>query len=98
MKLTIISDDKTVIIDGVYKYLENLVIDANIHAVQWYDTWGEIEYRSTREGKPANEIIEDISPFQNVIDLWNETVWPPVIELPKPEISANTSNTEISNS
>lgn len=90
MKLTIISDDKTVIIDGVYKYLENLVIDANIHAVQWYDTWGEIEYRSTRDGKPQNEVIEDISPFQNIIDLWQNTVWPPVVEPPIFEPTANT--------
>lgn len=90
MRLTIISDDKTVIIDGVYKHLENLVIDANIHAVQWYDTWGEIEYRSTRDGKPQNEVIEDISPFQNIIDLWQNTVWPPVVEPPIFEPTANT--------
>jgi hypothetical protein len=91
MRLTIISDDKSVIKDGVYKVIDPLNIDPTIHAVQWYDTWGEIEFRSTRDGKPQNETIEDISQFQDIIVDWENTVWPPVVEL-----SANTSNSEIS--
>ena len=72
-RITIIVNDKTVSIDGLAKVLPNLVIDSDIHAVQWYENYGEIEFVSTRDGKPHNEIFEDISRFQDIIDMWEST-------------------------
>jgi hypothetical protein len=73
-RITIIPIDKIAIIDGVAKQPLDYVIDPTIHAIQWYDTWGEIEYISTREGKRQNEQFDDISQFQNVIDSWNNHI------------------------
>ena len=74
MKFTIIPDDKTIIINGFgYSELE-FIIDANIHAVQWYDDIGEIEYKSelTENGlnKPQNLIIHQYSDFKLALDTW----------------------------
>jgi hypothetical protein len=74
MKFTIIPDDKTIIINGFgYSELE-FIIDANIHAVQWYDDIGEIEYKSelTENGlnKPQNLIIHQYSDFTLALNAW----------------------------
>ena len=45
MRLTIIKDDKTVIKDLVPVTVTDVsYIPANVHAVQWYDSKGEVEY------------------------------------------------------
>jgi len=72
MRLTIIPEDKTIRIDE--EFMLNIEQDMswipeNIHAVQWYDTWGEIEYK---DGSP-NERIEELGIYQQaIIDLNNE--------------------------
>lgn len=66
MRLTIIPIDKAIGIDGVFfsNIEEDLSwISPNIHAVQWYDTWGEVEYN---DGTP-NERIEDLGIFEQAI-------------------------------
>lgn len=66
MRLTIIPIDKTIGIDG--EFLSNIQEDlswipTNIHAVQWYDIWGEVEYN---DGSP-NERIEDLGIFEQAV-------------------------------
>lgn len=72
MRLTIIPLDKIIFIDGehLHDIKQNLSwIPSSIHAVQWYDTWGEIEYI---DGSP-NERIEELGIFeQAVLDFNNE--------------------------
>jgi hypothetical protein len=72
MRLTIIPGDKTIGIDGQFllKVQQNLDwISTNIHAVQWYNTFGEVEYN---DGTP-NERIEELGVYeQAVIDFNNE--------------------------
>lgn len=66
MRLTLISEDNTVIIDGVSQVFDySDLIDSAIWAVQWDNTFGEIEYRD-----PAtyNEAITSISVFQPIIN------------------------------
>jgi hypothetical protein len=72
MRLTIIPDDKFVSVDGVGYLKVEFTVDSNIHAVQWIDTRGWIEYKEIDFHKPNNEDIYDISQFQNVIDAWTE--------------------------
>lgn len=62
MKITIIADDNTVGIDGVFEDV-TFTGDPNIHAIQW-DTVaqvGEVEF------KDRNEVITDFSPYQHFI-------------------------------
>jgi len=72
MRLTIIPGDKYIAIDnnGLLNIRQDLNwIPSNVHALQWYDIWGEIEYN---DGTP-NERIEDLGIFeQAVADFDNE--------------------------
>ncbi len=77
MRLTIIVDDNLVMIGGKPHTVDCSSL-VGVHAVQWYDTFGEIEYKSTfgttlpgpMYTKPPNVLINDISPYQNFIDAW----------------------------
>lgn len=55
MKISIIADDKTIVIDGMALSFD-FAIDSNIHAIQWRDTWGNVEYK---EG--AQTWFDDVS-------------------------------------
>lgn len=76
MKFTIIPDDKTVIIDGLGYSPLAFKIDGNIHAVQWYGEFGEIEYKSemAHDGvsKPLNKSITEYSAFEKVLTAWQK--------------------------
>ena len=74
MRLIIIPSDKAIGIDGEFfsKIGEDLSwIPSNIHAIQWYDTWGEVEYN---DGSP-NEKIEELGIFSQASETFeNEKV------------------------
>lgn len=62
MRLTIVPSDKFIAIDedGLLNIQQDFSwIPSNVHAVQWYDTWGEVEYN---DGTP-NERIEELGIF-----------------------------------
>lgn len=73
MRLTIIPEDRFISIDG--RGLLNIEQDfswipSDVHAVQWYDTWGEIEYK---DSKP-NLKIENIGIFQQAVENFNNEI------------------------
>lgn len=72
MRLTIIPDDKSVSVDGKgFGGLDLSFIDASVHAVQWYETHGEIERKDPTTGRMvANEVITSIDAFQPAITAW----------------------------
>jgi hypothetical protein len=70
MRFTYVKDDKLVGIDGDFLEINNSNFDQEVHAIQWYDTYGEIEFTNRQERN--NEIFEDISYIQSLIDLWND--------------------------
>ena len=72
MKVTIIPDDKSVSVDGKgFGDLDLSFIDSSVHAVQWYETHGEIERKDPITGRMvANEVITSIDAFQPVLDVW----------------------------
>lgn len=74
MKITIIADDGFVSQDGVGYTGLALNLDANIHAVQWYDTYGEIEYKPVFDGvavsKAPNKLITDMTAFDTAMAEW----------------------------
>lgn len=76
MRLTIIVEDKAIGVDGVfYSPLDMSFIPTGVSALQWYDTYGEVEYsRVIIDGqlqKPQNEIITELGVYSQAIDLWS---------------------------
>jgi hypothetical protein len=74
MKLTIIPSDKTIGIDGKF-YLDIQEdfswVPADVHAVQWYETWGEVEFI---DKNVPNERIEELGIYEQAIEIYdNET-------------------------
>jgi hypothetical protein len=74
MRLTIVPIDGSVIVDGVwFGGIDLSFMAPSIHAVQWYDTYGEIEVKDPVTGRMvANEAITSIDAFQPAIALWQE--------------------------
>ena len=72
MRVTIIPIDGSVSVDGVgFGGLDLSFMDASVHAVQWYETHGEIEVKDPVTGRMvANEVITSIDAFQPAINLW----------------------------
>jgi hypothetical protein len=72
MRLTIVPEDGVIGIDGEFllKVQQDLNwIPVDVHAVQWYDTWGEVEFKDTS----PNERIEELGIYQQaVVDFNNE--------------------------
>jgi hypothetical protein len=70
MRVTIIPEDRFIRKDDVMVNLPEWNFnDSNIHAIQWYETQGEIEYK---ENPPRNEVIEDSSILQPYLDALDE--------------------------
>lgn len=71
MRLTIIRTDGFIAIDGIGYRVDLTSIDHRIHAVQWYDDRGEIEYADSRGRIVENVEITSLDDFQHVISLWH---------------------------
>lgn len=72
MRVTIVVPDNLILIDGRPATADLSTLAAQgIHAVQWYDNHGEVEFIGHE--KP-NERIESLEPFQIYVDL----VYPPI--------------------
>jgi len=61
--------------DGVfYNDIDTNQLDSTIHAVQWYNTYGDIERQDPATGNiTANESITSLDDFQWAVDLWQTT-------------------------
>jgi hypothetical protein len=71
MRVTIIPVDGFVSVDGEgYSELDLSFMASDIHALQWYDTDGEIERQDSRGRITANEEITDLTPYQPALDAW----------------------------
>ena len=72
MRLIIVPVDGAVSVDGKgFGGLDLSFMEASVHAVQWYETHGEIERKDPITGRMvANEVITSIDAFQPAIDVW----------------------------
>jgi hypothetical protein len=73
MRVSVVLFDGFVSIDGVGcdgVDLSSLATD--IHAIQWYDTHGEIERVDSRGRIVQNEVITDFDPYMHVVALWEQ--------------------------
>ena len=72
MRITVIPADRWIRRDEVAVNLPDWPFsDDNIHAIQWLDSEGEIEY--TGQPKPVNEVITDyaiIEPYLEALDTY----------------------------
>ncbi len=80
MRVTILVDDSNVYVEEQAIKVDLTGLDEEIHAVQWYGTVGEIEYKHDHieNSKKPNERFSDFSPYQVFVDRW-------MIEAQKPE-------------
>lgn len=74
MKMTIINEGKMIGINGeIYRDLP-FDLPSDIHAVQWYDAWGEVEHpvaiQDGRPIKPANTVITSFADYEHLIPIW----------------------------
>lgn len=71
MRVTIIPEDGFVSVDGEgYSDLDLSFMAPDVHAVQWYDTEGEVEYQDARGRATHNEEITDLTLYQPALDAW----------------------------
>lgn len=72
MRVTILPDDNSVSVDGEgYVGLDLSFMNADVHAVQWYDTHGEVEHKDPVTKKmTGNEEITSFDQFQQAITVW----------------------------
>jgi hypothetical protein len=72
MRVTIIAPDRLVAVDNVaYNGLDFQALPADIHAVQWYGTAGEVEYVTDASGyKKHNTTLDSLAAFQPLLDVW----------------------------
>ncbi|SRR6266581_7723315 len=74
MRVTIIPEENQVYVEGKVETVDCSSVDQEIHAIQWYDGRGEIEYKTDySEGfanRKMNFMIVDFSPYQHLVDLW----------------------------
>jgi hypothetical protein len=68
MRFTYVRADQVVGIDGDFLKVEDVNFDPQVDAIQWYETWGEIEFVNRQERN--NERFEDISYIEPLIDAW----------------------------
>jgi hypothetical protein len=66
VRVTIIKADDMVYVDGLALSVDCSMLPDGFHALQWYDSWGEIE--TNVGGQHANQKIDDLSPYQFLID------------------------------
>jgi hypothetical protein len=76
MRVTVINPDKAVGVDGEFYSGLTLNLGNEIHAIQWYDTWGEVEFSVVfaegRPQKPENMVITDFTPYEHVVTTWQQ--------------------------
>jgi hypothetical protein len=71
MRVTIIPVDGFVSVDGEgYSQLDLSFMAADIHALQWYETEGELEIQDARGRVIENRPIDSLEPYQPALDAW----------------------------
>lgn len=78
MRLTIIPSDGKVNVDNeFFEFLDlsSCNVPENIHALQWYESSGEIEFLNNPDRtKPLNEVITSLPDWANAcVTVWSET-------------------------
>lgn len=91
-RITIIPADGTVLVDGEFKFqpfdFSNCGVPSEVHALQWYDTRGWIEFRDDDDPftpKVPNQEITELPAWATACVALHAAWTPPVIEIPPAE-------------
>jgi hypothetical protein len=78
VRITIVPEDKTVVVDGVSaSEIDMSGIDEHIHAVQWREDSGEIEWKESSPHGLHNEKIFSFERFEFILDLYQQKISEP---------------------
>ncbi len=74
LRATIIPSDKFCSVDGVsFIGVDMTNVAADVHAIQWFGTWGEQEISDRRIGRiDRNEKIQNLDAYQSVLNSYWE--------------------------
>lgn len=70
MRLTIIPADGFVSVDGVGYLGLPITTQEGVHAIQWQESSGWVEYKEIDGVKQSNEPITSIDTFSDAIEIW----------------------------
>jgi hypothetical protein len=72
MRVTIVAEDNLVVVEGQPERVDLSTLDEEIHAVQWFGTVGEVEFKTDyiENTRKHNERISDFTPYQKFVDAW----------------------------
>ena len=76
MRVSIVTEDNMVSIDGQGFRIDCSGLGADVHAIQWHHDHGEIEFKSRflrderRWDRRPNEHFGDFAPYQTFVDKW----------------------------
>ena len=74
MRVTIVPSDGLITVDGEsFTNIDMSSVDSSIHAVQWYETYGEIEIKDPITKKMISNVsIDNLDLFSGIIQQFNE--------------------------
>ena len=82
MKISIIVPDGIVVVNGIGRKVSMADVSPGVHAVQWRDGTGQVELSAPRQ---AIVDIDDLSPYQFLLDRWTAAAPPPFVPPTKDE-------------
>lgn len=89
MRVTIVAEDNMVVVGGVGRRVDLSWLEEDVHAVQWYDTAGEVEYKTINSKRKMNVGILSFGPYQRAVDQWNAAE--PKLAAPAKQLPASTT-------
>lgn len=79
MRVTVIFPDNAVYVDGVHRHVALPSYDPNWRAIQWYDTYGDVEVKI---GAPL--LVEDFEVVAPFVQAWEAVTPAPVVPQGQP--------------
>jgi hypothetical protein len=72
-RITVALNDSKVYVDGTAHDVDLSELPDFVHAIQWYGSYGEIEFKADRHGvKMPNLRFTDIGPYDYLVDRWKQ--------------------------
>ena len=93
-QVTIVPDDKLIIVDGEALIFDWQIHDTNIHAIQWKSEKGHVEYEDETINQPAN-YETDVAPYVALFEAEKDRLEEEANRPPTPEELKQRRITEI---
>jgi hypothetical protein len=72
MRMTIVKSDTFVAIDGLgFNGIDMSNLSSDFHALQWYETFGNLELIDPVTRVMRNETVDNLAPYDPQISGWN---------------------------